>query len=851
MKKVLYVIILLIVSCKEHKLDDPVTNDISQFFTIQDLNFEFVPKNKKKTLSAVIFNNSEHLFRFYMPENSDDFKVIENANTIEILPKGIGRIDIEFAPQSKREYINKVRLNLENSSNFLELNLRGYSNKDEPLISLPDKVDFGYVPVGKSVSKEINFNNIYNFPISIASGYHDKRYLDAGGEFEIPERSEVARKIKFTPRVFIDVDTEIEYRTDTEDNLKVQILATSNFDYDAPPINLNEDLNFGYVAKGNRKRKSITIKNNCDFEFNISRISYPRGFYGINSITNIKAKEKFTFDIFFFPEEKNIYDGQLILITDFGINLTSKLKGESFRIPVVSTSDNINIGYKTAGFSGELESGDLENLTMGFIWGTSSEPTFYNYKNYTTNNAKLGVFTETVDGLNTGTRYYVRFYAKNNYTTVYGGVKAFETKIKSTPDIETLAASNISYTSADCGWNIIDNGGRNIDYAGLVWNISENPTIYNNIGYSRYYTDAGKVVKITGLNIGTTYYVRAYMKYSGGIVYGDSRSFSTLSAKVPKLSTEVVKSFYENANCNGKIIDNGGVSINERGFIWKSNGLPTIYDNDGRIFNGISGDDFTSFITSLTPGTNYYVKAYAINSEGIGYGDLVYLRTKNYGLFTDSRDNKSYKTVVIGEQKWMAENLAYLPSVYSQYDGSEYSGNSNKKFYYVYGYNGTNVSNAKLTNNYSTLGVLYNKNAAMHGESASYSNPSNVQGVCPNGWHLPSKSEYEELFSYLKNNGFSSEQNNSSLIAKSLASTSGWKETNTYYVGGNQLINNTTGFGARSGGKRRTYFEEKKYYSHFWTSSNTWSVELSFNESDVRFNFSNSKYGLSVRCVED
>ena len=101
------------------------------------------------------------------------------------------------------------------------------------------------------------------------------------------------------------------------------------------------------------------------------------------------------------------------------------------------------------------------------------------------------------------------------------------------------------------------------------------------------------------------------------------------------------------------------------------------------------------------------MRAYAINSEGTAYGDPVSFTTDGsseitYYYYTDERDTKEYKYVKIGEQYWMAENLAYLPSVYVPQDSSSIIAK-----YYVWNYFGTDPNEAKATDKYDKYGVLY------------------------------------------------------------------------------------------------------------------------------------------------
>jgi uncharacterized protein (TIGR02145 family) len=115
-----------------------------------------------------------------------------------------------------------------------------------------------------------------------------------------------------------------------------------------------------------------------------------------------------------------------------------------------------------------------------------------------------------------------------------------------------------------------------------------------------------------------------------------------------------------------------------------------------------------------------------------------------YGEMTDTRDATTYKTVTIGDQIWMAENLKYLSAVESPSVGSD-----TEAYYYVYDYDGNDIEAAKTTDNFDIYGVLYNWTAAMSGAASSNANPSAVKGVCPDGWHLPSDAEWAQLADYL------------------------------------------------------------------------------------------------------
>ncbi len=211
----------------------------------------------------------------------------------------------------------------------------------------------------------------------------------------------------------------------------------------------------------------------------------------------------------------------------------------------------------------------------------------------------------------------------------------------------------------------------------------------------------------------------------------------------------------------------------------------------------------------------------------------------SFGSFTDSRDGTEYQTITIGNQEWMAENLKYLPSVVGPATGSQTTA-----YYYVYGYDGTDVTAAKATANYTTYGVLYNWPASMAGSASSAANPSGVQGVCPTGWHLPSDAEWTQLTDYL---------GGESVTGGKL------KETGTtHWNSPNTDATNETGFTALPGGYR---YNGGNFYNigldgSWWsaTENNTgyaWGRSLYYDNSGVYRVHSNKELGFTVRCLRD
>ncbi len=226
------------------------------------------------------------------------------------------------------------------------------------------------------------------------------------------------------------------------------------------------------------------------------------------------------------------------------------------------------------------------------------------------------------------------------------------------------------------------------------------------------------------------------------------------------------------------------------------------------------------------PSQDCYLPSVGGGSSSSGGGDNHFNPNIPYINFIDNRDGKTYKSVVIGTQTWMAENLNYRTP-----------GGASRCYPTSGSTNWDDNDNA----NCDTYGRLYDWATAMNNSASSTAVPSGIQGVCPDGWHLPSRAEWEVMTDYI--GGVSAE-------GKMLKATSGWKD------GGNG--EDTYGFSALPGGRAYSNgsFVDVGGSGYWWSATDTYSGVaqsryMSYNFEDARWGNYNKEYLSSVRCVRD
>jgi uncharacterized protein (TIGR02145 family) len=396
--------------------------------------------------------------------------------------------------------------------------------------------------------------------------------------------------------------------------------------------------------------------------------------------------------------------------------------------------------------------------------------------------------------------------------------------------VETNEVSNVSYSSVSLLGIVIDVGEGSLEQHGFCYGIA--PDVSKN---EDQFVELGSINatlifihNLTGLIAGTDYFIRAYVQDNTGIYYGREKQFRTLEADVPTVSTDKVSNIEANsAVCGGIIINDGGSSITERGVCISTSSGPTISD---RTVAGTNSDGgFSCTLNNLAFETKYYVKAYASNSNGPGYGEEETFTTiVNY---VSDYDANQYKTVDIGLQTWMTEDL--------------------KTTHYLNGDLIPDGSTAGDISSVSDPGYRFNydngiTSGTTYGKLYTWNVVEKSSGICPEGWHIPTDGEWKILASYLGGKDTAGGK------MKETGNTL-WRSPNA------DNASNESGFSALPSGMRVPdgTFKDRGNSAYYWSSTeydnfSATAKVLDHDKEELSTLLNSSKSeGLSIRCIKD
>jgi len=308
-----------------------------------------------------------------------------------------------------------------------------------------------------------------------------------------------------------------------------------------------------------------------------------------------------------------------------------------------------------------------------------------------------------------------------------------------------------------------------------------------------------------------------------------------VSIKIPTVSTNSITDITKStAKCGGNVTNDGSETLNGRGLCWSTTPIPTIKDSITK--EATSTGYFYSAMTKLLPKTKYYVRAYASNSAGVGYGEIFSFTTSDgvidessvtYGVLKDNNGN-TYKIVKIGTQVWMAENLKVIT-----YNDGDTIPNSTNSLNWSKLSSGAFCNYNNSSENISIYGRIYNGFAVKTGK------------LCPTGWHIPNETEWTTLITTVGGDKVAG------LTLKDMGAARWDLRTSN--------ANNRYGFTSIPSGARAVSggFHDMGNTATYWSSSSVDAktymhfIELGTDSLSIETSLDDNSNGYSVRCLRN
>ncbi|MCK5134507.1 MAG: hypothetical protein KAR19_01870 [Bacteroidales bacterium] len=285
----------------------------------------------------------------------------------------------------------------------------------------------------------------------------------------------------------------------------------------------------------------------------------------------------------------------------------------------VETGSITEVGYTFCIIQGKVvDIGDGKIEQHGFCFNTSENPTIINDNTQLGSRTAAGSFSDSILNLQSGTTYYIRAYAIASDENYYGDQISVTMLTPTSPVVAIESVGEYENDTLEISIIVTDDGGEQVTARGVCWSLEQNPTTDHDCTTDGSGTGSFTSY-ITGLAPDTAFYIRAYATSSAATSYSDQHQVSTPPGSV-SIATEAITGITMNsAVSGGNITNDGGSEIAARGVCWSTSQNPTI--SDSKTMDGTGIGSFTSSISGLSPGTTYYVRAYATNSSETFYGD--------------------------------------------------------------------------------------------------------------------------------------------------------------------------------------------------------------------------------------
>lgn len=219
------------------------------------------------------------------------------------------------------------------------------------------------------------------------------------------------------------------------------------------------------------------------------------------------------------------------------------------------------------------------------------------------------------------------------------------------PVVSTTSVSNISSSGWTVAGNVTSAGTQPVTERGFLYSTSSTDVLENAPGVTKIVNGSGTGAYTSNISqsvgSGQTFYVRAYAKSAAGISYGDKLRVSTTPATAPSVNINSVNVISGKLSASGTINSDGGSTLTERGFIYSTSNSNLTIGQPGVTKVIVPGLFSNYSMETPVTGTDYYVRAYAINSVGTSYSNimttvisthfyvkLVYNNTQNQTLVT-------------------------------------------------------------------------------------------------------------------------------------------------------------------------------------------------------------------------